>query len=171
MEDTAITSLVKYILPTGITDYFTIKEVKGGINALTIFLDEKNILPEDHKEKPLESKGFYPEARIEDFPIREHKVYLIVRRRKWKNLDTGKQINTKMNNLLKAKPNYPLVIDWEGVPVISSSFADEMIGKLFIRLGAISFSSLIRNVNMEPLIRNLLDKAISQRLTQAMDEK
>ncbi len=83
---------------------------------------------------------------------------------------SGKQLNTKVNNLLEAKTGYPLVIDWEGVPVISSSFADEMIGKLFIRLGAISFSSLIRNINMEPLIRNLLDKAISQRLTQAIDE-
>lgn len=84
---------------------------------------------------------------------------------------SGKQINTKINNLINAKPHYPLVIDWEGVPVISSSFADEMIGKLFVKLGAISFSSLVRNVNMEPLIRNLLDKAIAQRLTQANDEE
>ncbi|UTW64559.1 DUF4325 domain-containing protein [bacterium SCSIO 12741] len=82
---------------------------------------------------------------------------------------SGKQINTKINNLIKAKPSYPLVIDWEGVPVISSSFADEMIGKLFLKMGAISFSSIIRNTNMEPLIRNLLDKAIAQRLTQAND--
>ncbi len=93
MEDTVITSLVRYILPTGITDYFTIKEVKEGIETLTIFLDEKNILPEDYKEKHLESKGFYPESRIEDFPIREYKVYLIVRRRKWKDLDTGKVVS------------------------------------------------------------------------------
>lgn len=84
---------------------------------------------------------------------------------------SGKQINTKIQNLIQAKPDYPLVIDWEGIPVISSSFADEMIGKLFIKLGAISFSSLIRNVNMEPLIRNLLDKAIAQRLTQESDEE
>jgi anti-sigma regulatory factor (Ser/Thr protein kinase) len=83
---------------------------------------------------------------------------------------SGKQINTKINNLITAKPDFPMVVDWEGIPVISSSFADEMIGKLFIKLGAISFSSLIRNVNMEPLIRNLLDKAIAQRLTQAIDE-
>jgi hypothetical protein len=93
MEDTAITSLVKYILPTDITDYFTIKEVKEEIDTLSIFLDERNILPEDHKDKPLESKGFYPEVRIEDFPIREYKVYLIVRRRKWKDLDTGKVVS------------------------------------------------------------------------------
>lgn len=93
MEDTAITTLVKYILPSGITDYFTIKKVKEGIDTLTIFLDERNILPEDHKDKTLESKGFYPEARLEDFPIREYKVYLIVRRRKWKDLETGQVVS------------------------------------------------------------------------------
>lgn len=83
---------------------------------------------------------------------------------------SGFQIRTKVKNLINAKKGYPLIIDWEGVPVISSSFADEMIGKLFLEMGAMSFSSIIRNVNMEQLITNLLDKAVSQRLTQALDE-
>lgn len=84
---------------------------------------------------------------------------------------SGFQIRTKIINLLKAEPTYPLVIDWEGVPVISSSFADEVIGKLFLRLGAMTFSARIRNIGMEELIKNLLDKAVAQRLTQAADEE
>lgn len=84
---------------------------------------------------------------------------------------SGNQIRTKLINLLNAEPRYPLVIDWSGVPVISSSFADEVLGKLFLKLGALSFSARIRNVNMEPLIHGLLDKAISQRLTQAKDNQ
>lgn len=84
---------------------------------------------------------------------------------------SGFQIRTKIKNIMNAKPNYPLAIDWTGVPVISSSFADELLGKLFIDMGAMSFSSLIRNLGMENLIRGLLDKAISQRLTQANDEE
>lgn len=83
---------------------------------------------------------------------------------------SGIQIRTKVLNLLDAQPTYPIVIDWSGVPVISSSFADEMIGKLFISLGAISFSARVRNIGMEELVRNLLDKAIAQRLTQSRDE-
>ena len=82
---------------------------------------------------------------------------------------SGFQIRTKVMNLLKAKPNYPIVINWEGVPVISSSFADELIGKLFVELGAMTFSSLVKNRNMESLIKNLLDKAVAQRLTQEID--
>ncbi len=83
---------------------------------------------------------------------------------------SGIQIRTKIINLMNAEPTFPLVIDWEGIPVISSSFADEVMGKLFLRLGAMTFSSKIRNTNMEILIRGLLDKAIAQRLVQANDE-
>ena len=83
---------------------------------------------------------------------------------------SGVQIRTKIVNLMNAEPAYPLIIDWEGIPVISSSFADEVMGKLFLRLGAMTFSSKIRNMNMESLIKGLLDKAVAQRLTQSNDE-
>jgi anti-sigma regulatory factor (Ser/Thr protein kinase) len=85
--------------------------------------------------------------------------------------NSGLQIRTKVKNLLLGKPDYPLVVDWEGVPVISSSFADEFIGKLFLELGAMRFTALIRNKSMEPLISGLLDKAIAQRLIQAKDDE
>lgn len=83
---------------------------------------------------------------------------------------SGLQIRTKILNLMAAEPTYPIIIDWEGIPVVSSSFADEVIGKLFIKLGAMAFSAKVRNVNMERLIQNLLDKAVAQRLTQSIDE-
>lgn len=83
---------------------------------------------------------------------------------------SGKQMRTKVLNFINSKPEYPIVIDWTGIPVISSSFADEFMGKLFIEVGAMSFSAKIRNKGMEELIKNLLDKAISQRLVQAKDE-
>lgn len=82
---------------------------------------------------------------------------------------SGIQIRTKILNLITAEPNFPLIIDWEGVPVISSSFADEVIGKLFVKLGAMAFSAKIRNIGMEQLIQHLLDKAVAQRLTQESD--
>ncbi|MEO2064214.1 MAG: STAS-like domain-containing protein [Christiangramia sp.] len=83
---------------------------------------------------------------------------------------SGYQIRTKVFNLLNAKKEHPLLIDWSGVPIISSSFADEVIGKLFLKLGAITFSARVRNIGMEEIVRRLLDKAVAQRLTQAVDE-
>ncbi len=82
--------------------------------------------------------------------------------------EAGRQIRTKLNNLLSSDARKPVLIDWDGVPVISSSFADEAIGKLFIELGPITFMSRVRNIKMENLIRGLIDKAIMQRTAQSM---
>lgn len=82
---------------------------------------------------------------------------------------SGEQIRIKIINLMSAEPDLPIVLDWEGIPVISSSFADELIGKLFLRLGAMTFSTKIRNLNMEDFIVGLLDKAVAQRLQQELD--
>lgn len=77
---------------------------------------------------------------------------------------SGREIRTKCMNLLTADPAKPLVLDWSGVPVIASSFADELVGYLFVELGPIAFSARIRNTGMDPLVKSLLDKAIIDRM-------
>lgn len=79
---------------------------------------------------------------------------------------SGRQIRTKCLNLLTASPSVPLVVDWLGVPLISSSFADESIGKLFVELGPLGFSSRVRSINMEAVVAALIDKAIMERMVQ-----
>ena len=86
------------------------------------------------------------------------------------NRPVGRMIKRKVSNILQSEEGIPIVVDWEGVPIISSSFADEFMGKLFLELGPMVFSARVRNIGMEPLIHGLLDKAISQRLTQANDD-
>ena len=36
---------------------------------------------------------------------------------------SGKQMRNKINNLIQSKKGYPIYVDWNGIPVISSSFA------------------------------------------------
>lgn len=79
----------------------------------------------------------------------------------------GRQVRTKCENLLDAETAMPMLLDWSGVPVISSSFADEFVGKLFVALGPLAFMARVRNVGMEALVRGLVDKAILQRSAQA----
>ena len=81
---------------------------------------------------------------------------------------SGSQVRNKCLNLLNAEPTKPLIIDWDGVPLISSSFADETIGKLFVELLPMGFSARIQNRHMEDLVRSLIDKAILQRISQSM---
>jgi hypothetical protein len=78
----------------------------------------------------------------------------------------GAQLRTKIINLMDSKPGFPVYVDWEGIPVISSSFADEFMGKLYVEIGKEKFNTIVQNQNMETLIRQLLEKAISQRVAQ-----
>lgn len=78
----------------------------------------------------------------------------------------GRQLRTKCVNLLNAEPAKPLVLDWTGVPLVSSSFADELVGKLFAALGPLTFSVRVRNRGMDATVRGLVDKAILQRAAQ-----
>ena len=78
----------------------------------------------------------------------------------------GRQLRTKCMNLLQAEPKKPLLLDWTAVPLVSSSFADELVGKLFASLGPLAFSARVRNVGMEAMVRGLVDKAIMQRVAQ-----
>ena len=107
-----------------------------------------------------------------DYEMPDQNCLLVIMNKETSGLGTrpsGKQMRNKIINLITSKPSFPVIIDWAGIPVISSSFADEFMGKLFLELGPLNFSSHIRNKNMEDLIKNLLDKAISQRLTQEKD--
>ena len=80
----------------------------------------------------------------------------------------GRQIRTKCLNLLDADPEKPLLLDWEGIPLISSSFADELVGKLFADLGPLVFSARVRNIGMRRVVHGLIDKAIMQRAGQTI---
>jgi STAS-like domain of unknown function (DUF4325) len=58
-----------------------------------------------------------------------------------------------------------IVIDFEGVPLVSSSYADEVFGKIFSGLGPISFTQSFAFKNIDPLVEQLINKAIVQRMT------
>lgn len=77
------------LLPKGILDYFEINEVKQNEAETTIVLQEKNDIPEEYKGRKLESKGFFEDSKVQDFPLRGKAVYLIVKRRRWIDIQTG----------------------------------------------------------------------------------
>lgn len=83
--------LLRYLLPEEVFDYFDLKEIKEkDNNKLHLHLDEKPIKPSEHSEKELIKYGLDEAVSIQDFPIRDKSAYLLVRRRKWKDKQTGK---------------------------------------------------------------------------------
>lgn len=80
----------------------------------------------------------------------------------------GVELRRKATNLLNAEPTKRLVLDWSGLTIVSSSFADEAVGKLFVELGPTTFSARVSHSGTEPLVRSLLDRAVMQRVVQSM---
>lgn len=81
--------LLKLLLPNDLVDHFELTGVKKGKEGIAMHLDEKAVKPPEHNDKKLESKGFGAPIKLYDFPIRDQAVVLVIRRRKWKDLDTG----------------------------------------------------------------------------------
>lgn len=90
-------ALVRFLLPEGILDYFELSKIVEGLTGLNIYLEEKNLPPEEYKDQKLESKGFLPEIYIQDFPIRNQRVTLCIKRRRWEVKDTGDIVSRDWN--------------------------------------------------------------------------
>ena len=56
-------------------------------------------------------------------------------------------------------------LDFSGQAVVSSSFADEVIGKLVASLGFTTFNQKYRLSNMNQTIAGAIDRAIAKRLS------
>lgn len=73
----------------------------------------------------------------------------------------GRRIRRMVRNLLQARPR--VVLDFEGVGIITSSFADEFFGRLFVSMGPRAFMTRIRLINVDATVEGLIDRAIIQR--------
>ena len=99
--DNPYITLVKYMLPQEMTTYFDLVKVeedvyydksKGspengseGEQRLHLYLDERAIKPKGRED--LLPNGFFEESCVNDFPIREYRTILHIRRRRWKDAD------------------------------------------------------------------------------------
>ncbi|KXB38604.1 hypothetical protein HMPREF1870_02089 [Bacteroidales bacterium KA00344] len=89
MEEKMLHTLATLVLPSQILDFFAIVSVHEVGSEFHISLDERmnKTLSDDSN---FDSKGFMEAVNITDFPIRDHKVILKIRRRRWTDLRTGK---------------------------------------------------------------------------------
>ena len=82
-----------YLLPSGMLDYFEILKVEEKSGEITVYLEEKNNINTDLTPAKYESKGFYPNVLVNDFPVRGKGLLLNIRRRRWVDKETGKYID------------------------------------------------------------------------------
>lgn len=90
-------SLLSLFFPDGLLDYFDIVDYQTDSTnnelynkGLTIFLEEKKIIPIEYKEIEIKACGFMESREIDDFPIRDMLVKLNIKRRRWDAVIEGK---------------------------------------------------------------------------------
>lgn len=85
------------ILPAGLLEHFILSEVKElcRISDKKLFyelhLEEKNVLYNVSDKSQYESKGF-TQITVQDFPLRGKDVFLVIRRRRWRDKSNPKDI-------------------------------------------------------------------------------
>ncbi len=58
------------------------------------------------------------------------------------------------------------IIDFAGVNTISSSYADELIGKILIKIGFVAFLKLVKIENVSSFISSIINRSVQQRMAQ-----
>ena len=96
-------SIARLMFPKGLLDYFTVVNVvekdipiseQQGVETgeITFHLDEMEQLRHPEEGHAYRPNGFYEPSKVRDFPLRDKKVTLVVRRRRWIDETTGKSV-------------------------------------------------------------------------------
>lgn len=75
-------------------------------------------------------------------------------------------LGKEVSNLIDFEKEKEIILDFQGVKMITSSFADEVIGKNCARLGLHNFFKNVQIVNASEQIKLILKKAIIDRLVE-----
>jgi hypothetical protein len=78
---------------------------------------------------------------------------------------SGAKIRNEVVNIYKSAKK-PVILDFDDVGIIASSFADELIGKLVQSLGLFQFQAAFPMKNMTPIIQAIVQRSLSQRLSE-----
>jgi hypothetical protein len=75
----------------------------------------------------------------------------------------GRDFAEKLRNQIDSFDGV-VILDFDGVSTVSHSFADELIGKLASKYGAVNFKKKIKIVNLSDINRKVFGFVISERL-------
>ncbi len=105
------------------------------------------------------------ESRYEILDTEEVRFVILEEAPSFRSRLGGTPVRYKLQNLATMCPGQKIIVDFAGIPLVSSSFADEVFGKLFLEMGPMAFSQRFEFLNLPILVRQLIDRAISQRLS------
>ena len=75
-------------------------------------------------------------------------------------------LGKEVSNLIDFEKEQEIVLDFQDVKMVTSSFADEVVGKNCAKLGLHSFFDKVQIINTSEQIKLILKKAIIDRLAE-----
>lgn len=79
--------------------------------------------------------------------------------------ESANRLKNEMINLMRGNAK-KIVLDFEGINVVTSSFIDELMAKLIIELGIFQFNQRIGLRNMSSILQQTLQKSVIQRIIE-----
>jgi len=79
--------------------------------------------------------------------------------------ESGTRIRNEVINLI-VESGKTINLDFSGIGVISSSFADELIGKLLVHLGFFYFNQIVRLKGMNDTVQAIVQRSVAQRMSE-----
>ncbi|QGZ33172.1 STAS-like domain-containing protein [Stappia indica] len=119
------------------------------------------------KEK-IHEPGFDYLERQHELGDREAYIFSMSRECKYfGSREAGIGARLHIENLIRSENDKEILVDFTDITIISSSFADEVFGRLFVLLGPLTFMSRIKFQNVDSSIRAVIDRAIAKRMIQS----
>lgn len=75
-------------------------------------------------------------------------------------------LGKEVSNMINLEKEDEIILDFQDVKMVTSSFADEVVGKNCIKLGLHNFFKKVQIVNSSEQIKLILKKAIMDRLVE-----
>lgn len=92
-EQAVLLALVKLLFPREMLDFFEVVGYEMSDEEVIVHLDERDRIHNKKIGHVYERNGFLPASHITDFPLRDRKLTLIVRRRRWQDITTGENVS------------------------------------------------------------------------------
>lgn len=83
---------------------------------------------------------------------------------------SGEKIRNELINVYK-QTNKSITLDFANINIISSSFADELIGKLVTEFGFYGFNNIFKLKNMNSNVQSIVQRSVAQRMMESFNGK
>lgn len=95
VNNSTLSTILSLFLPRVISEHFTLTGLETSDVELILHFEENNQILEPIANHTYKPNGFYPESTIQDFPIRDKKTLIVIKRRRWIDNSTGESYHNR----------------------------------------------------------------------------